>query len=119
MKFTIPHPSNYVFKLARMAKEGNRTTAAPKEMGSWGILQLLGFTLFGAMVATFISSQSPLPQPAQQQSLIAPNPISASNVKILSFEPLIAHITDFVSASERAHLLKLGSVLPRPPSIPN
>jgi hypothetical protein len=100
-----------------MAKEGNRTTAAPKEMGSWGVLQLLSFTLFGAMVATFISSRYSLPQPAKQQASIAPNPISASNVKILSFEPFIAHITDFVSASERAYLLKLGSVLPLPPSI--
>lgn len=32
----------------------------------------------------------------------------SSKVKILSYDPFIAHISDFIAPSERAHLKKLG-----------
>lgn len=82
-------------------------------------MRLLAFTLFGALTATFLSSRySPISPNVSQHAIMsnppAPNTIDISKVKILSFDPFIAHITDFVSAPERAHLLAIGYLLPLP-----
>jgi hypothetical protein len=107
-----------------MSKEANKPAAAvPKEIGTWSMVQLLVFTMFGAMIATFAFSIFP-PSPTSTLLVVPdvpkfdtpvtpyrdydPNSIDASKVKILSFDPLIMHITDFVSESERKHLLEVG-----------
>lgn len=57
------------------------------------MMQLLAWARYSSSAATL---QAP------------PNPLQASNVKILSFEPFIAHISNFVSEAERRYLLELG-----------
>ncbi|KAL5118539.1 hypothetical protein ACEQ8H_003554 [Pleosporales sp. CAS-2024a] len=78
------------------------TTSSAKELRTWGLAQLLVFALIGALAATFLSTSSLF-----QNSSAIP----LDKIKILSFDPLVLHITDFVSASERAHLLKIGTPL--------
>jgi prolyl 4-hydroxylase len=122
MKFTTPNATAHHFRLARMAKEGNKPRIVTKEIALWSSLRLLAFTLFGALTATFLSFRySPISPNVSQYAVVsnppAPNTIDISKVKILSFDPFIAHITDFVSAPERAHLLAIGYLLPLSPHI--
>ena len=85
-----------------------------KELVSWSLVQVLIFTLFGALAATFVSSYLA----AQTNQTTNADAFDFSKVKIISFDPLIVHITDFVSKAEREHLLKLGYVTCTPLSIP-
>ncbi|KAH4175814.1 hypothetical protein HBI62_094720 [Parastagonospora nodorum] len=75
-----------------------------KKTASWSLAQVLIFTVFGALAATLLSSYLPT------QAALSTNAdaFDVSKVKIISFDPLIVHITDFVSRDEREHLLKLG-----------
>jgi hypothetical protein len=116
-----------------MSKEDSTkpVAAKAKEMGTWSMMQLLVFTIFGAMLATFATSIFPpsptatpltVPDVPKFETPLTPHrdyfpPIlDISKVKILSFDPLIMHITDFVSEPERKHLLEIGyaSFLPQP-----
>ncbi|KAH3919015.1 hypothetical protein HBH56_027710 [Parastagonospora nodorum] len=78
-----------------------------KKTASWSLAQVLIFTVFGALAATLLSSYLPT-QAAPSTNADA---FDVSKVKIISFDPLIVHITDFVSKDEREHLLKLGTPL--------
>lgn len=96
------------FKLARMARKGNE--AAEKQtvdrIDSWNIMHILSFAFLGALTAAYlwartstVTGNCPATPPKPQ-------------VKILSLDPFIAHITDFISESERKYLLDLGYVHP-------
>jgi hypothetical protein len=113
-----------------MATYANRPEAAkPKDAASWSILQMVAFTLIGAISATVLSNYGPLSKATPGTKVIEIGvPVEAGNaveaghvspvteaspkVKILSFDPFIAHIEDFISPSEREHLMKLGCVNP-------
>jgi hypothetical protein len=119
MKFQTRKTSNSYFTLAKMAQKANDAQTPSKDTKtvlthqstSWSALQLLVFTIFGALAATFLSSyHNHYPE---NSTVLSPSPspqmtLSSSNVKILSLDPFIAHITDFVSKSEREHLIDLG-----------
>ncbi|KAF1912666.1 hypothetical protein BDU57DRAFT_458518 [Ampelomyces quisqualis] len=94
-----------------MAKETNKpaAVAGAKEMETWNMMQMLAFTIFGALIATLVSARYSNPVAGPHAPVHA---LEASNVKILSFDPFIAHISNFVSEAERKHLLELGSVRP-------
>lgn len=110
MKFSTPTASGSHFKLARMAQKDNKSSTAEKST-SWKTLQLLSFAFFGALVAASLSLRH---QHNQVTSTGIPTQdtiqmiLGSSKVKILSLDPFIAHITDFVSKKEREHLIDLG-----------
>lgn len=102
-----------------MTNESSDFVAALKGMGMWSRGHLLVFTVLSVLTATFISSSYLNRSPVRvlgtgERQLgglthdVHPAMVTASNVKILSFDPFIAHITDFISASEREYLTGLG-----------
>jgi hypothetical protein len=103
-----------------MATDARKPAAAkPKDAASWGIPQMIAFTLIGALSATVLSSYGPLSKTAPKTEIVEIGvPVEAGSispvaeptpkVKILSFDPFIAHIADFISPSERDYLIKLG-----------
>jgi hypothetical protein len=93
--------------------------ANPKDAASWSISQMIAFTLIAALSATVLSNYGPLSKNAPKSEIVEIGvPVEAGNaspvaeaapkVKILSFDPFIAHIADFISTSEREYLMKLG-----------
>lgn len=113
----------------------------PKESRSRKDAWLLAFLVFGGVTAIFLlsswTSLAPAIEKAEaQESVIgeaqevfgaqvahpaSPPPsigmdTSMSNVKILSFDPFIAHISNFISSEEREYLLDLGYVYLSPAS---
>lgn len=119
MKFLTRRTSNSHFTLTRMAQTDSdeqkmsrdTKTKSAQHSTSWSALQLLVFTLFGALAATTLSSYHSNHSESVKAEFASPSPpmtLSSSNVKILSLDPFIAHITDFVSRSEREHLINLG-----------
>jgi hypothetical protein len=109
-----------------MATDAKKPTAPkPRDAVSWSSLQMVAFTLIGALSATVLSNYGPLSTSNPQTEIVEIGvPVEAGNVspvteaapkiKILSFDPFIAHIADFISPSEREHLLKLGYATPIP-----
>lgn len=102
-----------------MTNERSNIVAALKGMGFWSRGHLLFFTITSILTATFISSsylnRSPVRvletgegQSTGLTSDVRPALVTASKVKILSFDPFIAHITDFISESEREYLINIG-----------
>lgn len=95
-----------------MAKTGNDSATQLKKATSWTTLHLTLFTLLGALTATLLTPYTAsipgylhAPYAAGNSALDTPaNP----KVRIISFDPFIAHISDFVSKDEREYLLKLG-----------
>jgi hypothetical protein len=92
--------------------------AKSKDAASWSLPQMIAFTLIGALSATVLSNYGPLSKTAPKTEIVVSGvPVEAGNVspvaeptfkvKILSFDPFIAHIADFISPSEREHLMKL------------
>jgi hypothetical protein len=119
MKFLTRKTSNSHFTLARMAQIASDAQNRAKDTNmklvqqstSWSALQLVVFTIFGALAATYLSSYHNNPSEGTTAVTTSPPPqttLSSSNVKILSLDPFIVHITDFVSKSEREHLINLG-----------
>jgi hypothetical protein len=121
MKFTTPRALAPRFKLARMAEEVNEPFVAVEETRSWTLKQFIIFTILGALTATLISFRYSIITPTFLQNTVpseAPittNPdtpsLSAFNIRILSFDPFIAHISNFIYPSEITHLLDLGYVI--------
>jgi hypothetical protein len=108
-----------------MATDTKRPVGAkPKDTASWGILQMVAFTLIGALSATVLSNYGPLskatpkteiveigvPVEPVEPGIVSPVTEASPKVKVLSFDPFIAHIADFISPSERKYLMKLGCV---------
>jgi prolyl 4-hydroxylase len=128
MKFVTPRALVPQFRLARMGKEGNEPLVAMKKTTQWNLKQFIAITLFGALIATLIpfhySSLTPsfLKMITSSNTQITTNPdppsLSTSNIRILSFDPFIAHISNFISPSEITHLLELGYVTRHPLHFP-
>ncbi|KAJ4334281.1 hypothetical protein N0V95_009206 [Ascochyta clinopodiicola] len=96
--------AKYMGKPAMKVNEMTSMYTATKGIGR--LLPLLGI---GALVAYLWARGSDhLP------STICPAKLPSPSVKILSIDPLIVHITDFVSPSERVYLMSLGSALLAP-----
>jgi hypothetical protein len=119
LKFLTRKAFNNHFTLAKMAQTASDAQNTPKDpriklaqqSTSWSAIQLLVFTVFGVLAATILSSYHSNPSESTTVVSTSPPPLmtlSSSNVKILSLDPFIAHITDFVSKSERTHLINLG-----------
>jgi hypothetical protein len=109
-----------------MATDAKKPAAAkPKDATSWGLLQMVAFTLIGALSAIVLSNYGPLSNSTPKIEIVEIGaPVEAGNlfpvteaapkIKILSFEPFIAYIADFISSSEHEHLIKLGYPSPIP-----
>ncbi|KAF9691392.1 hypothetical protein EKO04_010720 [Ascochyta lentis] len=94
----------------KSASEACETTVASKKIGSIGRLTfLLGVGALSAYVWARGSDRLP--------STTCPAGFPNPSVKILSIDPFIAHITDFISPSERTYLMDLGSPLLAPSTI--
>jgi hypothetical protein len=103
-----------------MATDARKPVVAkPKDAASWSISQMIAFTLIGALSGTVLSNYGPSSKTAPKTGIVEIEvPVEAGNVspvaeptpkvKILSFDPFIAHIADFISPSEREYLIKLG-----------
>lgn len=70
----------------------------------WHLLELIAFTLIGAFLAShyYRSDVVTTTGSAGAESM------DMSKVKILSFDPFVAHITDFISQEEITQLLDIG-----------
>jgi hypothetical protein len=80
MKFTTPRAQGPCFKLANMAKEGNKPPpVATKELISWNLKQFIAFTLFGALSATIISSSLSTVTPTFLQNTTPPSASFTAN----------------------------------------
>ncbi|CAO2655000.1 Nn.00g117330.m01.CDS01 [Neocucurbitaria sp. VM-36] len=95
-----------------MARAGNNSM---KSTTSYSSFHLVLFTLIGALTAILLMrcKQSITIHPNAPHLIGNTSPSIAINpkVKILSFDPFIAHISDFIPKSEREYLLKLGNPL--------
>lgn len=112
MKFSTRKAFSSHFRLARMAQKDNQTGTAQKPT-PWSALQFLVATILTAFAATlFLSYWGHNAPPSTDLSMVdSTREITTfPKVKILSLDPFIAHITDFVSKSEIEHLMNLGYV---------
>ncbi|KAJ4368417.1 hypothetical protein N0V83_006774 [Neocucurbitaria cava] len=98
-----------------MAKTDNNSATQLKKATSWTTLHLTLFTLLGALTAIVLTPYA-LSSPGHPAASYAPgnstlDTLANPKIKIISFDPFIAHISDFVSKDEREYLLKLGNPL--------
>lgn len=98
-----------------MVKEDNQSTAkdvpaAIPAMERTKIAQLLPMLGLSALIVAYLWARTSESPTYSTCPAALPNP----SVKILSIDPLIIHITEFVSPSERAYLMEIGNSLLAP-----
>lgn len=115
MKFsTQPHHTSSFFALARMARQSNASPPTRQRLKhaaqSLNTLQVLGLGVVGAMLVAYLWARSVDVRQGlglgRAESCAAKEP--HPKVKIVSVDPFIAHITDFVSESEREYFMGVG-----------
>ncbi|KAH7377314.1 hypothetical protein BKA66DRAFT_443347 [Pyrenochaeta sp. MPI-SDFR-AT-0127] len=98
-----------------MDKDGNkRQTVKGQKVNNitasaWISWHILPLAALGVLITAYLWSRSSGATSAVTATCLATPP--NSQVKILSLDPFIAHITDFVSESERKYLIDIGKPL--------